>query len=332
MVGIRFILLIILILFFPTLQSLNYMPQISVIIPIYNEEGNILKLFERLQLVINRLDAEAEYIFINDGSKDNSISLIRDLAAAHSNVRYIDFARNFGHQIAVTAGLDHCSGDAVVIIDADLQDPPELIEGLYKKWKEGFEVVYAKRILREGESQSKKVMAKLFYRLLKKITAINIPVDTGDFRLIDRKIVQVLKAMPEQQKFLRGQISWIGYRQTFVEYDRDARHAGKTGYTYRKMIRLALDGITSFSNLPLKFATFAGFIVSGIAFIMILYALYSRFITKDYVPGWTSLMLAVLFIGGVQLICIGIIGEYISRMSSNIRNRPLYIINEKNFG
>jgi len=306
------------------------MPHLSVIIPIYNEEGNISKLFERLQPVISSLTNDSEYIFINDGSRDNSMALIRKLSSEQPSVKYIDFARNFGHQVAVTAGLDHCAGDAVVIIDADLQDPPELIRDLYHKWKEGYEVVYAKRSSREGESQMKKVTAKMFYRMLKKITSINIPVDTGDFRLIDRKIVQVLKQMPEQQKFLRGQISWIGFRQTYVEYDRDARYAGKTGYTFKKMTRLALDGITSFSNLPLKFATFAGFVVSGIAFLMILYALYSRFISKDYVPGWTSLMLAVLFIGGVQLICIGIIGEYISRLSSNVRNRPLYIINEKN--
>jgi len=306
------------------------MPHLSVIIPIYNEEGNIKILFDRLQQVITKLGVEAEYIFINDGSKDKSIILIHELAANHPTVHFIDFARNFGHQVAVMAGLDHCKGDVVVIIDADLQDPPELIGDLYNKWKEGFEVVYAKRRSRDGESAFKKLTAKMFYRMLQKITSINIPVDTGDFRLIDKRIVEVLRNMPEQHKFLRGQISWIGFRQTYVEYDRDARYAGKTGYTFRKMTRLALDGITSFSNLPLKFATFAGFFVSGVAFIMILYALYSRFISKDYVPGWTSLMLAVLFIGGVQLICIGIIGEYISRMSSNVRNRPLYIINEKN--
>lgn len=306
------------------------MSQLSVIIPIYNEEGNIPKLFERLSTVISQLNVDCEYVFVNDGSRDQSILLIKKLAAENSNVRYIDFARNFGHQVAVTAGLDYCSGNAMVIIDADLQDPPELILELYRKWQEGFEVVYAKRRARDGESFLKKFTARTFYRTLKRITSINIPVDTGDFRLIDRKIVDVLKQMPEQQKFLRGQISWIGFRQTYVEYDRDARHSGKTGYTYKKMIRLALDGITSFSNLPLKFATFAGFMVSGIAFIMILYALYSRFISKDYVPGWTSLMLAVLFIGGVQLICIGIIGEYISRLSSNVRNRPLYVVNETN--
>lgn len=306
------------------------MAELSVIIPIYNEQDNIYPLFERLHKVIGQLQCKTEYMFINDGSRDQSLSLIKKLAGENPAVRYIDLARNFGHQVAVTAGLDHCKGEVVVIIDADLQDPPELILDLYKKWKEGFEVVYAKRKSRDGESAFKKGTARLFYRLLKKITSINIPVDTGDFRLIDKKIVEVLRQMPEQQKFLRGQISWIGFNQTYVEYDRDARHAGKTGYTFKKMARLALDGITSFSNWPLKFATIAGFIVSAIAFVMILYALYSRFISRDYVPGWTSLMLAVLFIGGVQLICIGIIGEYISRMSANIRNRPLYIVREKN--
>jgi polyisoprenyl-phosphate glycosyltransferase len=304
------------------------MKDLSVIIPIYNEEGNISKLFERLSTVVGGLHVDCEYIFVNDGSRDDSLRLIRELSTRQANVQYIDFARNFGHQVAVSAGLDYCTGNAVVIIDADLQDPPELIADLYKKWKEGFEVVYAKRRARDGENFLKKFTAKTFYRTLKKITSINIPVDTGDFRLVDRKIVEVLRQMPEQQKFLRGQISWIGFRQTYVEYDRDARYAGKTGYTYKKMARLALDGITSFSNLPLKFATFAGFVVSAIAFVMILYALYTRFVTKDYVPGWTSLMLAVLFIGGVQLICIGIIGEYISRLSSNVRNRPLYVVNE----
>ena len=307
------------------------MPQLSVIIPVYNEEGNIPRLFDRLQQTINRLNIDCEYVFINDGSKDGSMHLIRNLAEQHSHVRYIDFSRNFGHQVAVTAGLEHCTGQAAVIIDADLQDPPELIEELVKKWKEGFEVIYAKRKSRTGDSYLKKITAGLFYRMLKKITSINIPVDTGDFRLIDRKIIEVLNRMPEQQKFLRGQVSWIGFRQTFITYDRDSRNAGKTGYTIRKMVRLALDGITSFSNLPLKFATFAGFIVSGISFILILYALYSRFISRNYVPGWTSLMLAVLFIGGVQLICIGIIGEYISRLSSNVRKRPLYIVSETNF-
>jgi polyisoprenyl-phosphate glycosyltransferase len=307
------------------------MKELSVIIPIYNEEANIKNLFERLTKAVDMLHlSEVEYIFINDGSRDGSMKIIEKLSQEHSNVKYINFSRNFGHQIAVTAGLDHCTGEAILIIDADLQDPPELIPELYNKLKEGYEVVYAKRISRQGEGFIKKQTAKIFYRILANITSINIPVDTGDFRIIDRKIVDVLKKMSEQQKYLRGQISWIGFNQTFIEYDRDERKAGHTGYTYRKMFRLAIDGITSFSNFPLKFATAAGFVVSGISFFMILYALYSRFISEDYEPGWTSLMLAVLFIGGIQLIGIGIIGEYISRMSDNIRNRPLYIISNTN--
>jgi len=306
------------------------MKDLSIIIPIYNEAGNIQVLFERLSNVVRDMNMNVEYVFVNDGSRDNSIDLIKGLAKTNSEVHYLDFSRNFGHQVAVAAGLDYCTGKSAVIIDADLQDPPELIANLVSKWKEGYEVVYAKRRSREGESFLKKFTAKLFYRTLKRITSINIPVDTGDFRIIDRKVIDVLKKMPEQQKFLRGQISWIGFRQTYIEYDRDERHAGASGYTYKKMLRFALDGITSFSNLPLRFATITGFVVSGIAFLLIIYALYERLVTKNYVPGWASLMLAVLFIGGVQLISIGIIGEYISRMSSNIRNRPLYILRETN--
>jgi glycosyltransferase involved in cell wall biosynthesis len=305
-------------------------PEFSIIIPIYNEQENIHKLYDRLKSVMNGMNVSHEFVFVNDGSRDRSMILIKELAALDNTVHYINLSRNFGHQIAVTAGIDHVRGNAVVIIDADLQDPPELIAEMYAKMKEGFEVVYAKRKSRKGESVLKKITAKWFYRILASITSIDIPVDTGDFRLMDRKIVDVLRTMPEQQKFLRGQISWIGFNQTYVEYNRDERHGGETGYTYKKMLRFALDGITSFSNLPLKFATAAGFVVSGITFIVILYALYARFISKDFVPGWTSLILAVLFIGGVQLITIGIIGEYISRLSANVRNRPLYIMGENN--
>lgn len=304
--------------------------QLSIIIPIYNEQGNIDRLINRLKGVINQLNVTCEYIFINDGSKDDSINIIKNLAKLDSSVKFINFSRNFGHQIAVTAGLDKCIGERIVIIDADLQDPPELIIEMYKKMDEGYEVVYAKRAARKGESWLKKFTARMFYRILKSITSVNIPVDTGDFRIMDRKIVDVLKQMPEQQKFLRGQISWIGFNQTYVEYERDERYAGETGYTYKKMIRFALDGITSFSNFPLKFATICGFVVSGIAFLVMLYALYSRFISKDYIEGWTSIIISVLFLGGIQLISIGIIGEYISRLSSNVRNRPLYIINDTN--
>lgn len=304
--------------------------ELSIIIPIYNEEGNIRLLYDRVSKVASGITGSYELVFINDGSKDQSLALIVNLAQSDPHVKYINFSRNFGHQIAVTAGIDYCSGEAVAIIDADLQDPPELIVELYNKMKEGFHVVYARRRSRSGESFMKKFTAKMFYRILAKITSIKIPVDTGDFRIMHRKIIEVLKQMPEQQKYLRGQIAWAGFNQTYILYDRDERHAGSTGYTYKKMIRFALDGITGFSNLPLKFATIAGFIVSGVTFLVSLYALYARFIAKDYVPGWTSLILAVLFIGGVQLISIGIIGEYMSRMSANVRNRPLYIVEQAN--
>ncbi len=304
--------------------------KLSIVIPIYNEEGNIDSLINRLRTVVAKMNITCEYIFVNDGSKDRSIQLIKNLATADPSVKYIDFSRNFGHQIAVTAGLDLAAGTRVAIIDADLQDPPELIIEMFAKMDEGFEVVYAKRKHRVGESWLKKFTAKVFYRILKSITSVKIPVDTGDFRIIDRKVVDVLKQMPEHNKFLRGQISWIGFNQTYVTYDRDVRQSGSTGYTYKKMIRLAIDGITSFSNFPLKVASICGFVVSGIAFLVMIYALYSRYITKDYVEGWTSTIISVLFLGGIQLISIGIIGEYISRLSENARNRPLYIINETN--
>jgi glycosyltransferase involved in cell wall biosynthesis len=304
--------------------------QVSFIIPIYNEEENIHRLSERIQKVAGEIGLTYELLFVNDGSRDRSVELIRAMAKQNPAVRYINFSRNFGHQVAVSAGLDHCKGEYIVIIDADLQDPPELIKEMYARMQEGFEVVYAKRRSRAGESFMKKYTARTFYRILSAITSIDIPLDTGDFRMIHRKVVEVLRHMPEQQKFLRGQISWAGFRQTYVEYDRDERHAGETGYTYKKMIRFALDGITSFSNMPLKFATMLGFLVSFISFILSLWALYSHFISKNYVQGWTSLMLVVLFIGGVQLVCIGIIGEYISRLSANVRNRPLYIIDDSN--
>lgn len=304
--------------------------QISIVVPVYNEEQNVELLYGRVKRVLDALDLSYEIIFINDGSRDRSLEMIRQLSERDAAVKFIDFSRNFGHQIAVSAGLDVCCGQHVVIIDSDLQDPPELITDLLNRKREGYEVVYAKRRSRQGESVLKKATARSFYRLLQRITHVPIPVDTGDFRIIDRSVVEVLKQMPEQEKFLRGQIAWAGFRQTYIEYDRDSRNAGKTGYTFRKMFRLALDGITGFSNLPLKFATIAGFLVSGIAFLMALYALYSRFIIKEYVPGWTSLMLTILFLGGVQLISIGIIGEYISRLGNNIRRRPLYVVNDTN--
>lgn len=296
----------------------------------YNEAANLIALYQRLNSTLIGLGITYELVFINDGSVDQSLTLLLQLAAQDARVRYIDLSRNFGHQIAVTAGLDSASGEAVVIIDADLQDPPELIPALYQKMQTGYEVVYALRRGRLGESVAKKYTAKLFYRLLARITHINIPIDTGDFRVISRKVVEALRLMPEQNKFLRGQISWVGYRQTFLEYDRAGRAGGTTGYTYGKMLRLAFDAITAFSDAPLRFATLSGFAVSGVAFLVIIYTFYSRFITHDYQPGWASLMVSILFLGGVQLIAVGIIGEYLARLSSDVRRRPLYIIADTN--
>jgi len=306
------------------------MIELSVVIPVFNEEKNISTIYNRCVSVANAISDYFEIIFVNDGSKDDSFQLIHQLAKQDLRVKYISLSRNFGHQIAVSAGLDICVGNYAVIIDADLQDPPEIINDLYTKAKEGFDVVYGKRNIRKGETLFKTITAKFFYRILTKITSINIPLDTGDFRIISRKVINVLKQMPEQQKFLRGQIAWVGFNQASVKYNRDERADGKSSYTIRKMVRLAFDGITSFSNLPLRIATIAGFLVSGITFCVAMYALYARFISRDYVPGWTSIIISVLFIGGVQLISIGIIGEYISRISSNVRNRPLYVISDTN--
>ena len=302
----------------------------SIIIPIYNEKENIQLLHDRLHKVMTQFSSSFEFLFVNDGSKDKSLDLIKELSSQHDYIKYIDFSRNFGHQIAVTAGLDQAVGNRIVIIDADLQDPPELILDMAKKMNEGFEVVFAKRKNRKGENWFKLLTASLFYRILRAITSIDIPLNTGDFRMIDRKIVEVLKQMPEQNKFLRGQISWIGFRQNYVEYDRDERHAGETGYPLKKMMRFALDGITAFSDAPLKFVFTLGFVVFGLAFFMIIYTLYSWLFLDSTVQGWSSIMVSILFIGAVQMIGIGIIGEYLRRMGNNVKDRPLYIIRESN--
>lgn len=302
---------------------------LSVIIPVYNEEGNIQNIYDRLNQVVASLNTDMELVFINDGSHDESLPLIKALASKDPRVKYLDFSRNFGHQLAVMAGLDHCIGDAAVIIDADLQDPPELIRDMWKKWKEGYEVVYAQREKREGETVVKKLTAKWFYRILKSWTSVDIPIDTGDFRLIDRKIIELLKTMPEKHKYLRGQIAWLGFRQTKVTFKRSAREWGETGYSFGKSLQLAIDGITAFSTVPLRMVTYFGFICSLIAFVVILYALYSKYFFDDTVPGWASLMTSILFIGGVQMIALGVIGEYLSRIHDNVRHRPDYIVREK---
>ncbi|MCB9284895.1 MAG: glycosyltransferase [Lewinellaceae bacterium] len=307
------------------------MADLSVVIPIYNEEGNIPLLYQRLTTTLEGMNIFYELIFVNDGSRDRSMQLIRELASKDARVKFIDFSRNFGHQVALSAGLDHTQGEAVVMMDADLQDPPELLAELYQKYKEGFEVVYARRRSRQGETYFKKSATLVFYRLLARMSSIEIPLDTGDFRIIDHKVVEMLRRMPEKIKYLRGQISWIGFRQTSIEYDRPERYAGETGYSFRKLMGLALDGITGFSDVPLKIVTYFGLIVTAFAFVTTIYVLYSWFSQSDLVQGWSSLMITVLFIGGVQMIAIGIIGEYLSRIHSNVRNRPLYVIRDSNF-
>lgn len=312
------------------MTNANNHPDISVIIPIYNEEKNIPVLYERLRDSVLKVSENYELLFVNDGSKDASIFELIKLTEHDPNVRYLNFSRNFGHQIAVTAGLNHCTGEAIVIIDGDLQDPPELIVELYAKFKEGYNVVYARRLKRKGESFFKKITAKLFYRILKSITSVDIPLDTGDFRLIDKKVVYYLNQMPEQNKFIRGQIAWLGFKQTAVLYDRDSRKEGKTGYSISKMFNFAMDGITGFSDKPLSFVTKLGFLISFLSFLAIIVAIYSHFILQKTITGWTSLIIAILFIGGIQLISIGIIGAYISRMNRNLLKRPLYIIESSN--
>jgi len=304
--------------------------EISIVVPLYNEEKNIRLMHDRLVSSILKISSNFEIIYVNDGSNDNSFLELLKLSNEDERVKYINFSRNFGHQIAVTAGLDYSKGAAVVIIDGDLQDPPEVIPEMYALYKEGFEVVYGQRLIRKGESFLKKITAKYFYRILKKITNINIPVDTGDFRLIDRKIVNDLKNMPEQNKFLRGQIAWLGYRQTSIFFERDERKFGETGYPFSKMLKFALDGITGFSDVPLQFVTKTGIFISFISFLVILYAIFSHFILERTITGWTSLIISSMFIGGVQLISVGIIGEYISRINKNVQNRPLYIVSETN--
>lgn len=303
---------------------------ISVIIPVYNEHDNIEELYRRLLESVKKITNKIEFIFVNDGSTDNTTLELIKLAAQDDNVFYINFSRNFGHQIAVSAGLESCTGDCVVIIDGDLQDPPELIPALYKKYKQGFDVVYAKRNQREGETVLKIATSKLFYRILKRLTKVDIPLDTGDYRLLDKKVVKILNAMPEQNKFLRGQISWVGLKQTFVLFDRASRKNGKSGYSYGKMFKLAVDAVTSLSDKPLVLVSRMGFVVSFISFIVILYTLFSHFILKVTITGWSSLIISSMFIGGIQLFSVGIIGEYISRINNNTMGRPLYVIDNTN--
>ncbi len=303
---------------------------ISVVIPVYNEVDNIPLIHQRLVNILSNLVTTFEVIFVNDGSKDDSLAVIKGLADRFPEVKYVDFSRNFGHQVAVSAGIDHASGEAIVIIDADLQDPPELIESLYARLREGYDVAYAQRTIRKGETWLKRRTASLFYRLFARMTTVPIPLDTGDFRIIHRRVAEVLRQMPERHKFLRGQISWIGFRQIAVPYVREERHAGVSGYSYWKLFKLALDGVTGFSDLPLRMAYYLGFSVSGLAFLAALRVLWLRYVLGEFVSDSSSMMIAILFLGGVQLVAIGIVGEYLGRMNDNVRQRPLYIVRESN--
>ncbi len=303
---------------------------ISIVIPLYNEETTFPVLYNRLKQSLDSISKGYEIIFVNDGSYDNTLNLIKEYSKKDINIKYISFSRNFGHQNAIFAGIKYACGEVIITMDGDLQDPPEIINELYNKYKEGYQVVYAKRKTRKGESVFKKTTAKIFYRLLKKITAIDIPLDTGDFRLISNKVSSELIKLDEKNKFIRGQIAWLGFKQTSIEFERQERYAGKTKYSFKKMINLAFDGITSFSNFPLQIATIMGVLFSFIAFLIILYALYSKFILHRVVTGWTSLMLSSMFLGGIQLLCIGIIGEYISRINNDVKKRPSFIVEESN--
>lgn len=303
-------------------------PTFSIIAPIYNEECCLDELYRRISEVMDQTHEPWELVLVNDGSRDASPEIIRRLAAADKRVRPVMFARNFGHQIAVTAGLDYARGQAVIIIDADLQDPPEVILEMISKWREGVEVVYAVRADREGETWFKKFTAALFYRIIFSITDVKIPMDTGDFRLMDRKVVNVMKTMREHHRFLRGMSAWVGFRQEGVTYKRAARFGGETKYPFRKMLKLALTAITGFSYFPLQLATYLGFITAGLAIIAIPVVAILRALQPQAFFGQASTLIAVLFLGGVQLISLGILGEYIGRIYDEVKGRPLYIVSE----
>jgi glycosyltransferase involved in cell wall biosynthesis len=306
---------------------------ISVIIPCYNEAAVLPETHRRLTEVAERCQRAGtfEFIFVDDGSRDETSRVLYELVRTDPRVRGLRLSRNFGQQIATTAGLENAAGDAVVIIDADLQDPPELIETMIARWQEGYHVAYAKRTERTGETAFKLWSAKIFYRLVQGISPAAIPSDTGDFRLMDRQVVNALLRMPERDRFLRGMVSWIGFRQIAVPYKREARYAGTTGYSLVKMVGFAVDAIVSFSFAPLRLAVWTGFFVLGLALLGIIYAVILRFFAdpSQWVRGWASIFVAVLFMGGVQLISLGIIGEYVGRIYGEVKQRPLYFVRER---
>lgn len=300
----------------------------SFVLPIYYEEETIPVLYERMGKILAQLDGPAEVICVNDGSQDQSGPLLDEIAKKDPRYKIIHFSRNFGHQIAITAGMDYASGSATIVMDADLQDPPEVVLDMVAKWKEGYEIVYAMRVSREGETWFKKFTASLYYRLLKKLTSIDMPADVGDFRLIDRKALEAFRKLKETNRYVRGMFAWLGFRQAGVTYVRHARQAGFTKYPLAKMLKLARDGIIGFSTTPLRFALNIGFFIAAASFLAGLWALFLKLSGFYTVDGWTSITMVVSFIGGVQLMVVGILGEYVGRIHDEVKNRPLYLIRE----
>lgn len=305
------------------------MPLYSIVIPLYNEEEVAGECIRRVTAVCEKLDGPYEVIFVDDGSADSTREIVGKACAENPSLKLICFSRNFGHQVAITAGMDHAAGDAVVVMDADLQDPPEVIPALIEKYKEGYDVVYAVRSERKGETAFKRWTSKLFYRFLRYMCSIDIPVDTGDFRLISRKVCDVMKTLTERNRYVRGLVSWVGFKQTAVEYVREKRFAGETKYPLRKMMKLSIDGITSFSSKPLTMSKNLGYVTAAAGFIYMMVVLIQKFILDRTVQGWASLAVLILILGGVQLIMLGVIGEYIARIFDESKNRPLYIIEGK---
>jgi polyisoprenyl-phosphate glycosyltransferase len=308
-------------------------PVLSIVVPMYNEQENVAPLLQRIVAVAQALPDRPAYeiVLVNDGSSDGTADAIRREMKRHRNVVLVNLSRNFGHQLAATAGIELAAGDAVVLMDGDLQDPPELIGAFIAKWRAGYDVVYAVRRTRKGESAFKVWTAQLFYRIIKRLTNVAIPVDTGDFRLMSRRVVEALRRSPERHRFLRGMVSWVGFNQIGVEYDRDERYSGTTKYPLPKMIRFAIDGITSFSDIPLRFASYFGFVVSALAFIYALIVVVAKLFRANppaYTPGWASTIVAVVFLGGVQLISLGILGEYLGRIYDQVKGRPLYLVSD----
>ncbi|MGH9196617.1 MAG: glycosyltransferase family 2 protein [Acidimicrobiia bacterium] len=302
-------------------------PEYSFIIPVYNEHETLPTLYERLSSVLEQLDGSAEVIFVDDGSEDDSFDRLIEMSLRDPRFKVVQLSRNFGHQVAITAGLDFAAGHAVVVMDADLQDPPELVLTMAQRWREGFDIVYAVRRERPGESRFKRSTATRFYRLLRRLTDVEIPADAGDFRLVDRKALEAYKTMRENDRFVRGMFSWVGFRQTGVTYDRSERFAGETKYPLRKMMNFAIDGIVSFSNAPLRLALALGFTVSIISFVYGIVSIVLKLSGAFTVPGWTSIIFVASFLGGVQLIVLGVVGEYVGRIYLETKRRPLYIVN-----